>query len=186
MKDKTKRTWLIALGALVCMALIVGIGSRFGGRTATDPVPENSTQGENTPVVDITTPEQNTPVVNIDTNGAAGNQETKPGTGADSTGTEQTIQADPVKPEAPKPPTPIAENHDGNDVPEAERNVETPPTYTKEQTTVTTPPEPDAGSTNESGQVYVPGFGYVDVGPGNDGGTAENIYENGKKVGTMD
>jgi hypothetical protein len=37
MKNKTKRTWLIVLGALVCIALIVGIATRFGGRTVTDP-----------------------------------------------------------------------------------------------------------------------------------------------------
>ncbi len=98
MKNKTKRTWLIVLGALVCIALIVGIATRFGGRTVTDPELDNGTQSQNTPVVDIDTPEQNTPVVNIDTSGNAGSQDAKPGAGADSSGTEQTIQSDPVRP----------------------------------------------------------------------------------------
>jgi hypothetical protein len=46
--------------------------------------------------------------------------------------------------------------------------------------------EPQGGSTNASGQIYVPGFGYVD---GSGEGTAvqdESIYENGNKVGVMD
>jgi hypothetical protein len=181
LKDKTKRTWLIVLGALVCVALIVGIATRFTGRTVTDPELENIAQGENTPVVDIDTPEQDTPIVNIDTSGEAGNQNTKPGAGADSSGTEQTIQADPVKPEAPKNPTPVEENHTGEDVPEADRNAETPPTYTQEQTTVTTPPAEPQG-----GEGYLPGFGYIES---SGEGTVihdDTIYENGNKIGIMD
>ncbi len=72
------------------------------------------------------------------------------------------------------------------DVPEAERNTETPPTYAPEQVTVTTPAEPPPGSTNSNGQMYVPGFGYVEVGSGNEGGTLNDMYESGEKVGIMD
>jgi FtsZ-interacting cell division protein ZipA len=179
MKNKTKRTWLIVLGALVCIALIVGIATRFGGRTVTDPELDNGTQSQNTPVVDIDTPEQNTPVVNIDTSGNAGSQDAKPGAGADSSGTEQTIQSDPVRPEAPENPTPVEDDHDSADVPEADRNAETPPTYTQEQTTVTTPSEPQ-------GEGYLPGFGYIES---SGEGTVihdDTIYENGNKIGVMD
>ena len=108
-----------------------------------------------------------------------------PGAGADSSGTEQTIQADPVKPDAPAAPSTVAESHTAEDVPEADRNAETPPTYTKEQTTVTEPSTPDAGSTNANGQVYVPGFGYVDNSGGNQTVEDNNIYENGNKIGDM-
>lgn len=181
MKDKTKRTWLIVLGTLVCVALIVGIATRFAGRTVTDPELDNGAQSQNTPVVDIDTPEQNTPVVNIDTSGEAGNQNTKPGAGADSSGTEQTIQSDPVKPEAPENPTPIVENHDSTDVPEADRNAETPPTYTQEQTTVTTPPAEPQG-----GEGYLPGFGYIESSGEGTVTVNEDMYENGNKVGVMD
>ena len=45
--------------------------------------------------------------------------------------------------------------------------------------------EPAAGSTNSAGQVYVPGFGYVDNSGGNDGGTLDDMYENGNKIGIM-
>lgn len=186
MKDKTKRTWLIVLGALACVALIVGIATRFGGRTVTDPEMENGAQSQNAPMVDIDTPEQNAPVVNIDTSGNTNAGDTNPGVGADSSGTEQTIQSDPVKPEAPENPTPVEENHTGEDVPEADRNVETPPTYTQEQTTVTTPTEPQGGTYNDQGQMYVPGFGYINGGGESVGIEADDIYENGNKIGIME
>ena len=70
-------------------------------------------------------------------------------------------------------------------MPQEERNAETPPTYTKEQTTVTEPSEPEAGSTNSGGQVYVPGFGYVDNSGSNQVVEDNSIYENGNKIGNM-
>lgn len=189
MKDKAKRTWLIVLGVLVCIALVVAIAGRFGGNsTTTDPSLNGDTPSGSEPVVDIETPEDGDPsnvVVQIDSGGTGGNT-SDPGAGADSEGTEQTIQASPVKPDAPENPTPVEDEHDGEDVPEDERNTETPPTYTEEQTTVTTPTEPQGGSTNESGAVYVPGFGYIES---SGEGTAiqdDSIYENGNKVGIMD
>ena len=90
-----------------------------------------------------------------------------------------------VKPEAPEKPTTGADDHTDEDVPQEERNAETPPTYTKEQTTVAEPSEPEAGSTNSGGQVYVPGFGYVDNGGGNQVVEDNSIYENGNKIGSM-
>lgn len=184
MKDKTKRTLLIAAGALLCVALVFGIGSRLGGRPQTiDPAQESDVQNNADPVVDIDTPAVN---VDIDANGNMDKDEAKPGAGADSSGTEQTIQEDAVKPEAPEPPTAYEADHDGSDMPESERNAATPPTYTPEQVTVTPQPTPTPGGTNSSGQMYVPGFGYVSGGGESQGVPADNIYENGNKVGIMD
>jgi hypothetical protein len=170
--------------------LIIGIASRIGGQAQTaDPALKDGEQSGSTPVVDITEPDKNElsdVTVSIDSSNNTGKSETDPGTGADSVGTEQAIQADPVKPEAPDPLTDADEGQDAENVPESERNAETPPTYTPEQTTVTTPSEPAAGSTNESGQMYVPGFGYISGGGESEGVTADNIYENGNQVGTMD
>ena len=180
MKDKTKRTLLVALGAVVCVALTVVIASRFNRPAAVDPAPESRQSAEAQPQVEVKMPEVSTPSTDIADTAA------DPGAGADSSGTEQTIQADPVKPTAPESPTTVQTDHTAEDVPETDRNAETPPTYTKEQTTVTEPPEPAAGSTNSAGQVYVPGFGYVTPGGGNDGGTLDDMYESGEKVGTMD
>ena len=190
MKDKTKRTLLIAVGALLSVALIVGIASRFGGAPQTvDPELNHSEQNAPDPIVDIDESRpSDTPVVNvnIDASGDTGREDEKPGAGADSTGAEQTIQANPVKPEAPEPPAPIENDHGRDDVPEDERNTEIPPTYAPEQTVVTPPTEPAPGSTNGNGQMYVPGFGYVEVGGGNEGGTLDDMYESGEKVGIMD
>lgn len=48
------------------------------------------------------------------------------------------------------------------------------------------PGEPQAGDTKD-GQIYVPGFGWVENhGGGGSGTTAEDMYENGNKIGSMD
>ena len=187
MTDKKKRTLLLVVGALICVALIVGIATRFGGpQQPKDPVLNNDTPQTSDPVVDIDEPEPSKdPVVNVNINGGM-DDTTKPGEGADATGTEQTIQADPVKPDAPEPPAPIEDDHGRDDVPEDERNTETPPTYAPEQTTVAPPPQPQGDSTNESGAGYLPGFCYIES---SGKGTAiqdDSIYENGNKVGIMD
>ena len=182
MKDKTKRTWLIVLGVLVCVALAITIAGRFASPKATDPELNGDTATSTDPVVNIDTPDSSGVNVQINT----GNPVTDPAAGADSEGTEQTIQAAPVKPDAPENPTPVEDDHGDEDVPESERNTETPPTYAPEQTTVTTPSDPQGGSTNASGAVYVPGFGYIES---SGEGTAiqdDSIYENGNKVGIMD
>ena len=180
MKDKTKRTWLIVLGSLACVVLVVVIAGQFGSKCAVDPAPGTPLSSETSPQVTI---ETETPSVQISESSAS--ETSDHSTGADSEGTEQTIQADPVKPETPEKPTTVADDHTGEDVPQEERNAETPPTYTKEQTTVTEPSEPEAGSTNSGGQVYVPGFGYVDNGGGNQVVEDNSIYENGNKIGSM-
>ena len=118
---------------------------------------------------------------------------TDPAQGADSSGLEQSIQADPVKPEQPeKPESPagtstLPEDHDAEDVPEEERKTEDeePPTYEEPPTIPPTETEPAAGSTNSSGQVYVPGFGYVENSGGNTGIQDNEMYENGNKIGEM-
>lgn len=186
MKDKTKRTWLVVLGVLVCIALVVAIAGRFSRSPSTDEpamIDEIGTGSE--PVVDINTEAPGVSVI-ID-GGTSDLTTTDPGAGADSSGSEQTIQADPVKPDAPEAPTTVEDNHDAASVPESERNAETPPTYSDEQTTVTKPSsEPTGGSSNAAGQIYVPGFGYMES--SGEGAITENkdMYENGNKVGIMD
>ncbi len=182
MTDKKKRTILVASCCVLCTALAVGIGLRFSGNREVDSGtvldgPANSTE----PTVEppAASPKPSVSVQPTST--------PDPGQGADSTGTEQTIQADPVKPEAPEPPKPApSPNHKADDVPEEERNTEAPPTYEVPPTVPpTTPVEPDAGSTNGAGQVYVPGFGYVQSGGAGEAITDSSIQENGNKVGIM-
>ena len=115
------------------------------------------------------------------------------GRAVDENGTEQTIQANPVKPDAPeKPESPsgtatLPDDHKAEDVPTSERKTEDEPhpTYPEQPTSKPAESQPAAGSTNSSGQVYVPGFGYVDSSGDNTVIDGQDIYENGNKIGEM-
>ena len=186
MTDKIKRIILIIICCLLCAAAVIGIATRFSGNAD---IPSGVVSGSQSGSGDAP--------VNIDgdqTGTIPGNQtdvdiqvqvpdQSDPAQGADSSGTEQTIPSDPVKPEAPEKPeaptgtTTLPDDHKAED--------EEPPTYKEQPTTPPTETEPAAGSTNSSGQVYVPGFGYVDNSGENHGGTLDDMYENGNKIGEM-
>ena len=82
--------------------------------------------------------------------------------------------------------------YDPNEVKTTDRASETgqstePPTaYEPEQAEVEAQPEePAGGSTNSTGQVFVPGFGYVTPSGPNTVIEANDMYENGNKIGIM-
>ena len=85
-------------------------------------------------------------------------------------------------PEPIKPPAPSQKPKPVGDV----KNPTVTPTYKKEDTVKAKPQEPQAGTKNEKGQVYVPGFGYVNEGSGNVGGTFDSNGDANKQVGNMD
>lgn len=144
-----------------------------------DPAIPDDTPNTKDPVVNISDPE-----VKVDSK--TDGEQHDPGRDADSSGTEQTIQGTPTKPDAPEHPGKTEKDHAADDVPEADRNKETPPSYKPEQTEVKPQlTEPAGGSTNDAGQVYVPGFGYITPSGPNDGGTLNDMYENGNKIGIM-
>ena len=180
MTDKTKRIILIAAGVLLCAVLVVGIVSRL----AAVPMPID-------PAIPDDTPNTKGPVVNISDSKVKVDSKTDgerhdPGRDADSSGTEQTIQGAPTKPDTPEHPGKTEKDPAADDVPEADRNTDTPPTYKPEQTEVKPQPtEPAGGSTNDAGQVYVPGFGYVTPSGPNTVIDGQDIYENGNKIGIM-
>lgn len=198
MTEKTKRIILVTVCCLLCAAAAIGIATRFGGNAEIPSGVVSDTQPESGDLtVDIdgdqtgTTPDNQTDVdIQVQ---VPDKSDVDPAQGADSSGEEQTIQADPIKPEAPEKPsaptgtTTLPENHDAEDVPEEERKTEDEksPVYEEPPTTPPAATDPPAGSTNNSGQVYVPGFGYVDHGGENDGGTLDDMYENGNKIGIM-
>ena len=185
MTEKAKRTGFIIAGILLCAVLVIGIAGRFTSTPATDdPTISDNGPDAKDPLVDIDTPN-----VKVEIKADTSTDKDDPGKGADSSGTEQTIQGTPTKPDAPEKPKAsgqVEDNHKAEDVPEADRNKETPPTYEPGQTEVNPQPtEPAGGSTNDAGQVYVPGFGYVTPSGPNDGGTLDDMYENGNKIGIM-
>lgn len=180
MTEKTKRIILIAAGVLLCAALVVGIVSRLAAvPMPIDPAIPDDVPDTKDPVVNISDPEVK---VDIKTDGDHHDL----GNDADSSGTEQTIQDAPTKPDAPEHPGKTEKDHTADDVPEADRNKETPPTYKPEQTEgKPQPTEPAGGSTNDAGQVYVPGFGYITPSGPNTVIDGQDIYENGNKIGIM-
>ena len=46
-------------------------------------------------------------------------------------------------------------------------------------------PEPETNGDSSANMVYVPGFGYVENSGENQGGTLDDMYENGNKIGIM-
>ena len=182
MTEKAKRTGLIIAGILLCAALVIGIAGRFtSAPAAEDPTISDNGPDTKDPLVNIDTPD-----VKVEIKADTSTDKNDPGKGADSSGTEQTIQGTPTKPDAPEPPGKTEKDHAADDVPEADRNKETPPTYKPEQTEAKPQPtEPAGGSTNDAGQVYVPGFGYVDYEGDNVGIKDDSMYENGNKIGIM-
>ena len=184
--EKTKKILAISGGAVICVGLIVAIGLQFGkAPAANDKLPE-STPSASDVVVNpsqpaVTTPETSTEnkdvVVQPNTDATAGNDtqpvDTRP---AQTDQTEQAIQPEVTKPAAPsedavKDPT---TKPDGT-------KVDTPPTPVDHDTY--TPPA-DAGDQNSGGGL--PGFDNVPDGGANQVIEAEDMYENGNKIGSMD
>jgi len=101
--------------------------------------------------------------------------------------TTQSIQPKPTKPEPPSKeiltdPTqkPDGTKQDTPPVPVDHEAVEKP------SEPVADPEQPQAGDTSGN-QIYVPGFGWVENhGGGGSGTAAEDMYENGNKIGIMD
>ena len=149
MNDKTKRIILITACCLLCGVAAIGIAGRFSGNTVT---PSGTVSGSQ--------PDSNDPNVNINNSQGDVNvpsltpEQSDPGQGANSNGTEQTIQANPVKPDAPeKPESPsgtaiLPDDHKAEDVPTSERKTEDEPhpTYPEQPTSKPAESQPAAGS----------------------------------------
>jgi len=184
MTDKTKRWLTIAGLGIICVALVIVIGSRFvTERPADDPLPASdaalddvnpspdSGDGQKADETDVAVkPNPQTP------------EPSEIGAPAVSSGTEQTIQGDVVKPEEPteEEKTNPSQTPDGEKVTAPQTvghdNVSKPDTTAK-------PNEPQSGDTKD-GMVYLPGFGWV-TDTGGSGTTADDMYENGNKIGDM-
>lgn len=100
-------------------------------------------------------------------------------------GVLQSIQPDSVKTEEEKPSEPPADNQEAGTT-----DKNTPPDNTQIPAETTTKPDtsdhPQNGTIRD-GQIYVEGFGWVDYeGGGTSGTQADDMYENGNKVGSMD
>lgn len=181
--DKTKKRLIISGGLIISIILIVLISVQFRKEPIADV--ELPNQSEETADItlqapEITEKEDEIIVPEIE----MPDTETKDN-GAIDTGTEQTIQGDPEKPKEPTK----EQLTDPTQKPNGEK-VETPPEsveHNKLEKPAEIPKkndEPQGGDIN-NGKIYVPGFGWIDdVGEG-EGTTADDMYENGNKIGNM-
>lgn len=179
MKDSTKKRLIIAGLAAVCVLLIFGI-SKVLYKEPVQTLPEESKPTEEMELVVDTeetgqvqdesesTEETKELVIEVET-------ENKIESG------EQEIQPDPKKTEDEKPEEPPALTEDADTT-----EPTTPPAYEEpEDTTLPADDTPKTGDTKD-GMVYVEGFGWLpDEGAGS-GTNADDMYENGNKVGIMD
>lgn len=199
LKSKQKKWMMIAGGAVICIVLAAAIGSQFRKQPGAKDVilPEETeqppiiladipykadaglegTEGDNT--------EEEAEVV-IRT-GAGSMEETGEALPPQTDKEEQKLQEEVTKPdEVPEEvlhdPTrkPDGEIVEGEPVPEEHEEG------TKLEEPVVPEGTPQAGDTS-GGQIYIPGFGWVEnQGGGASGTTAGDMYENGNKIGSMD
>ena len=176
--DKTKKRLTVAGLGVVCVVLVIAIASQFKAEAPKDvTVQHSSTVSEAVnPSIPPAEPSK-APEVNaqpIDPT-AASAQSTDTG---DSTGTEQSIQAEVTKPSEPPQEvlTDPSKTPDGEKVDEAKKP--------ESSTSFSTPKSGD----KKDGKIYVPGFGWIDDnGGGGSGTTVGNPGDEltGNKVGSM-
>lgn len=211
-KEKIKTYLAIGSGIVICIALTVTISQQFSKVPVGKDVLSQDSTAQIELVIDpsktFTSPteavgeairkekdekeetEEKKLVIQPNTDATAGNLETsKPADTrpAQTDQTEQSIQPEVTKPVEPKETvkTDPERKPDGT-------KVETPPTPVEHEMVVVpsepAPPEdePQAGD-KQDGKIYIPGFGWTENnGGGGSGMTAEDMYENGNKIGIMD
>lgn len=187
--EKKKKYLAVCGGIIICVAFIVAIAFQF--RTES---PDEAAETDGDVVTEIivnpsdseSQPEESGEsklIVNPKNEGTEADETAPPvdSRPAQTDETEQSIQPDVEKPEISNEevltdPTVQPDGTPVEDVPETSGEAD-PETSTS---------EPQAGDT-EGGQIYIPGFGWVDnQGGGSSGTSAGDMYENGNKIGSMD
>lgn len=193
MTENTKKRLAIGGGAVICAGLIVAIGLQFGKAPAgEDKLPEESSSAVQI-VVDPSVPasgstEEKKVVIQPNTDASSSTDTSQPvdTRPAQTDQTEQSIQPEVTKPAEPEESakTDPTQKPDGT-------KVDTPPTPVDHDTY--TPPTEQIPSTNQpqggdvkDGKTYLPGFGYIENSGPNQENHAEDMYENGNKIGSMD
>jgi len=179
--EKVKKWLIISSGLVLSAVLLVAIMSQFKAPPINDldlPDQNSNTQKVAVESPDITEKEDNIKVPPIEIE-----KETNNANGVDK-GTEQTIQPDPVKPEYTdeqlKNPEqkPNGEKVTEQDKPVEHNKVEKPSTPSKSDN------QPQGGE-KKNGQIYVPGFGWIDdIGEGQ-GTVVDGEGDINKQVGIM-
>lgn len=165
--EKKKKLVIFILAAVaVCLA---GALCFYLIKIGTSKEPEGKSVQQTMEQTDVTVPEIDVPkdTDTLDETNAEKTQssvKTTEQTGtADIHAGEEQDGGDEGKPQTKEDAQPPADQPEIKDT-DAEKNPEQPPQYEPEVTeSEQKPEEPAGGSTNESGQIYVPGFGYMDA-----------------------
>lgn len=191
--DKAKKRLILAGLGVVCVALVIAIVFQFKKEEPKDALVQPSSTVSDTvsPSVGIpmtTIAPVKTQEVTVPPISPAEVSSKSIDTG-DSTGIQQSIQAEVTKPTQP----PLEVKTDPTKTPDGEKVDSVKPVehdkVTKPEATVKPEPSsPKAGDKNSKGQVWFPGFGWVDDEGANTGTKVgnENDELTGKKVGDMD
>jgi len=183
LSDRAKKRLTLAGLGVVCVVLVITIASQFKTEEPKDVSiqPSSTVSDAINPSTPSTCP-TNTQEVNaqpIDST-VTPNQSTDIG---DSTGTEQSIQA-----EVTKPPEPSQEvKTDPSKTPDGEKvDAVTPVEHDNVPTPAPETSTPKAGDKNDKGQIWFPGFGWVDDEGANTGTVVDGEGDINKPVGNMD
>lgn len=188
--DQMKKSLILGIGILISIFLIVLIARSF----MQNPKLELSDAAITTPVINITTEKisvenplssEKEKVKEIIVEPIVIPDEPTEENSAVDKGTEQTIQGDipekPVYTEAVL--TDPTQKPTGEKVEPDKKDEE--PVSTESQNPIKD--SSPAGGDTKQGQIFIPGFGWVkDEGGGAEGTTAEDMFENGNKIGNMD
>ena len=183
--DKTKKRLTLAGLGVLSIVLVVAIAAQFRTGTPMDGKGNASSAASDASVPSISAPETtgSSPDVSVPVVSAPDTASQNGGakdTG-DSSGTDQSIQAEVTKPSEPSSEA----KTNPNQTPDGKKTTKTDG-GTSTADSSSEPSTPKAGDKNSKGQVYFPGFGWVDdEGGGTSGTTAGDMYENGNKIGNM-
>jgi outer membrane biosynthesis protein TonB len=192
--EKAKKRLTLAGLGIVCVVLVIAIASQLTKKAPQEADVQPSTTAANTVTPTVPTPKATatpttTPEVSVKpiTPTESASQVTDTG---ESTETDQSIQADVTKPPEPSEevktdPTKKPDGEKVTTVTSVEHEKVTKPESSKSHSSSSTP---KSGDKNDKGQVYVPGFGWVDDEGVNKGTQVGNDDDEltGNKVGSMD
>lgn len=178
MKNKMKK-WLTVIGCLaLCVVLVVLIGQQFKPQNPPDtPLPPQNSEVSDV-TVDSKEPDNTEKEKEVIVTPPDIAQPESDDNGAVSSGTEQTIQSDVSKPEYTEEQT-----KDPTQKPNGEKVTE-PPKSVEHDKVEKPKDEPKTNSQPQGGGL--PGFDNVPDGGANQIINADDMYENGNKIGNMD
>lgn len=183
LKDRTKKRLMLAGLGVLSVVLVVAIAAQFRTGTPADRKADASSTASDASVPSISapgatgsSPDVSVPAVSApDTASQGGAKDT-----GDSSGTDQSIQAEVTKPSEPSAEAKTNPNQtpDGKKASKTDNGTPTADSSSE-------PSTPKSGD-QKDGKIYVPGFGWIeDNGGGGSGTTAGDMYENGNKIGNM-